>query len=1062
MIINILLSFLYNLYSQPMKTKLLKILPFIFLFVLHLSWAQEKTVIGKVNDNSGLPLPGVNILIKNTSTGTQSDFDGKYSIKVASGQTLVFSYVGFKKQEISVTNQNSINVTMVEDASNLDEVVVTALGIKKEKKALGYAVTAISSEALEQKANGDITQILRGKAAGVNIISASGLSGAGSSVVIRGLTSTGNNQPLYVVDGVRFNSATNGSGFSGTSRSLDLDPNNIANINVLKGLSATTLYGADGKNGVILITTKAGKASGTVNEKMEVSLTASTFVNEIASLPDYTNQRGQGYYDAFYNFFGNWGATFGRPGYGNVDENGQVPHPYGLNSAPFQDGFPELADSKVDYKNYKSQENFYRSGVVKNYNVNINGGGENVSYNVFLGNLEDQGFLPGNILRRNTLSVGGNAKLNNGITINSTLNYAGTDFDSPFTFDIFDALEQLPRSIDLAGFPSQHPITGQEISFQNTVSNPYWVVNNTKIEENTTRVYGQFSVAYPITDWLGISYRYGKDVSIEQRKVYENAGNVGGGLGELDTSTRRQELTNHSLLVNIDKRFWEDNIGLSFNAGADLTRTVETYDIAQSTEQTVFGSVEHNFFASHNAFSGNYALNRPGILAQATLDYKNFVYLTGSARNDWTSNFVNNSQFYPGVGISFIPTEAFAGLKGDALNYFKIRANLGSSADFNVPGSSLFGSFVPYPTGQLVNTDSNSFVTANGDVIPTNSVSNQLANKDLGPALIKEFEVGFESKLWKNRISLDFSYFKRTTSDLIFDRQLDPSTGFTNTPRNVNEFQVNGIEIETNITAIESENFSWDIGGNFTKNDSEVTALEEDRFAVTTFGTVGNYLIKGEPVNVILGEVIATDENGNYLLDGRDYIIATDIEIIGDPNPDWVASMFTAIKYKNISLTGNLQYRKGGDIYSSGARNLLGRGLTTDTDNLQNAGYVLPGVLQDTGEPNNVVISAGDAYFNIYNNGADTFGIFDGTTIRLQELALSYKFSSKTLEGSPLGSLSFTLTGENLYYNAINIPKGLNIDTNSIGTGVNSNGAGIEGGASPSSKRYGFSVKASF
>ncbi len=1030
----------------------------LMFFNITVVLAQEKEVTGNVTDDQGAPLLGVNIVVKNSEIGTQTDFDGNFTLSVPTGRTLVFSYLGFKTQEVPVTAQTtSVDVVMLADTEELDAVLITALGIKKEKRALGFAVTALKAEDLEQRATGDITRILQGKAAGVNIVSASGLSGTGSSVVIRGLTSTGNNQPLYVVDGVRFNSNTNGTGFSGTSRTLDLDPNNIETVNVLKGLSATTLYGADGKNGVIVITTKAGRKGGNFNKKMEVTLTSSTFINELASLPDYTNERGQGYYDAYYNFFGNWGATFGRVDFGNIDSNGQISHPYGLNSAVFQDAFPDQIESRVDYRNYRSQEDFFRQGIVQNTNINVNGGTSNVGYNLSLGNLEDKGFLPGNVLRRNTISVGGNANLANKISVSSTLNFSDIDFTSPFTGPIFTALYNTPRSIDLEGWPSQHPLTGEEISFQATSRNPYWVLGNTRIEEDVTRVFGQVSASYSFADWLSVTYRYGADISVEQRKLYENRGNVTGGLGTLTTSSRRQELINHSFLVNFDKRFADDRIGLSVNAGVDISRTEEKFEATTSTDQTVFGAAEHDFFAEQAATSARFALNRPGVFAQFTLDYGKYLFLTGSARNDWTSNFVNNSQFYPGIGLSFIPTEAFDGFKSDVLGYLKLRANYGTSADFNVPG-------LNYPTFQTITQDSNAFITANGEVIATNNISNTLANRDLKPALIEEYEYGIESKFWKNRISFDVSYFERVTSDLIFDRQLDPATGFISTPRNVNEFEVKGVEIEMNVTALKSKNddFTWDIGGNFTSNESEVTSLEEDRFAVATSGTVGNYLIEGEPVNVIMGTVIDTDENGNFLLDGRDYIIAEDIAVIGDPNPDWIASMFTAINYKNFSLTANLQYRKGGDIYSATARSLLGRGLTSDTDGINNVGFVLPGVIADTGEPNNVVISSGDAYFNLYNNGSDQFGIFDGTTIRLQEVALSYRFGSKVLEKTPLGSLSITLTGENLFFKALNIPDGLNIDTNSIGTGVNSNGAGIETGISPSARRYGFSVKASF
>ncbi|MFT6049932.1 SusC/RagA family TonB-linked outer membrane protein [Patiriisocius sp. Uisw_047] len=1045
-----------------MKTTFYYVIGLFFMLSASIGLAQEKTVTGLVQDSGGLPLPGVNILVKGTSTGTQSDFDGNYTIKSAVGQTLIFSYIGFLSQEFAVTAAtNSITVSLNEDAAQLDEVIVTALGIKKEKKALGYAVTALSSEDLENKANGDITKILRGKAAGVNVINASGLSGAGSSINIRGISTTGDNQPLYIVDGVRFNSQTNGSGFSGTSRSLDIDPNNIESVNVLRGLNAATLYGSDGRNGVIVITTKAGKLGGNRNKKTEVTVTASTFVNEIASLPDFTNQRGQGYYDAYYNFFGNWGATFGRTDHGNIDSLGQTSHPYALNSPVFVDGFPDQEDARVDYKNYKSQENFFKTGVVKNINVAVNGGSENVGYNVSYGNLADEGFLPGNNLSRNSISLGGNANLSNKFSVSTTLNYSNTDFTSPFTGPIFTGLLNTPRSIDLAGFPSQHPLDGREINFQNAsgASNPYWYVNNSKIDEEVDRTYGQISATYAFNDKFTATYRYGLDTSIEQRRTFINRGSTDASniTGGLTTSTRRQVYTNHTLILNYETRFKDDFFGFGINGGADVFRNEESLEGSSSTEQTVFGRDQHGFFAASAGFSNEYAINRPGVFTQLTFDIDRYLYLTASARNDWTSNYVDNSQFYPGLGLSFIPTAAFEGLKSDALTYLKLRAGYGSSAIFDIPGGNR------YPNTQLLSSTANAFVAANGDVINTDSVSNNLANSELGPALVTEIEFGVEAKLFKNRVSLDASYYTKKTTDLIFNRELDPATGFTDSPLNVNEFESSGIELEMNVTVIKTENFSWDIGGNWTATDSEVTDLDVDEFRFTDAGgDLGNYLIEGQPVGVIKGSVVATNEAGQLLTNGRQYEIATDAEILGDPNPDWVGSFFTALQYKSLSLTGNLQYRQGGAIYSTTARSLLGRGLTTDTDNLQNVGYVLPGYNTITESENDIVISAGDAFFNEYNNGADEIGIYDGSTIRLQELALTYTFTDKALDKTPFGKFSISLVGENLYYNAINTPDGLNLDPNSIGTGVNSNGAGIEGGTSPSSRRIGFNVKASF
>ena len=296
-----------------MKTKFSGILTLLLAFVVQFTFAQEKTISGTISDESGMPLPGVNIVVKGTANGTQSDFDGNYSITANVGNVLVFSYVGLKTIERTVGAANTINVTMQEDAAVLDEVVVTAQGIKREKQALGYAVSEVASESLEQRSEGDIARVLSGKASGVRIQQQSGVSGSGTSVIIRGFNSfSGSNQPLFIVNGVPFASDTNAqgnfvNGNNGSSRFLDLDPNTIENVQVLKGLAAATLYGTDGRNGVILITTKAGSSGQTGAKKTEITVSSSLFLNEIASIPDYQNEWGGGFDQAFGWFFSNWG-----------------------------------------------------------------------------------------------------------------------------------------------------------------------------------------------------------------------------------------------------------------------------------------------------------------------------------------------------------------------------------------------------------------------------------------------------------------------------------------------------------------------------------------------------------------------------------------------------------------------------------------------------------------------------------------------------------------------------------------------------------------------------------
>ena len=309
-----------------MRTKLNGILTLLLAFVVHLSFAQEKTISGTVSDQDGLPLPGVNIVVDGTTTGTQTDFDGNYSINASAGQTLLFSYIGQRDVRINVGADNTINVQMQEDAQALEEVVVTALGIKREKQALGYAVTEVGEEDLEQRPDGDVARVLQGKASGVQITQQSGLSGSGTNIVIRGLsTFSSSNQALFIVDGVPFSTDTNSqgrqgdrndfvNGNNGSSRFLDLDPNSIESVNVLKGLAAATLYGSQGRNGVILITTKGGSARQGGPKKTEITVTSSVFINELASLPDYQDEYGNGFDQSFGWFFSNWGPSFRREG----------------------------------------------------------------------------------------------------------------------------------------------------------------------------------------------------------------------------------------------------------------------------------------------------------------------------------------------------------------------------------------------------------------------------------------------------------------------------------------------------------------------------------------------------------------------------------------------------------------------------------------------------------------------------------------------------------------------------------------------------------------------------
>ena len=1068
-----------------MKTKFSGILTLLLAFVVQFTFAQEKTISGTISDNSGMPLPGVNIIVKGTANGTQSDFDGNYTINSSVGAILTFSYVGLKTVERTVGAANTINVTMEEDASVLDEVIVTAQGIKREKKALGYAVSSVDAEQLEQRAEGDIARILQGKTSGVDITQTSGTSGSATNIIIRGYsTISGSNQPLFIVDGVPFAGDTNqqGSFVQGqtqSSRFLDIDPNNIANVSVLKGLAATTIYGQEGRNGVILITTKGGSIDG-ATKKNEITLTQSVFFNEIASLPDYQNNYGGGFHQNFGFFFSNWGPNFNVRGRSGISADGTVSHPFTrFASQANKDAFPILSapGSRYDYKAYDNVGRFFRTGTISSTSLNIAGTSEKVSYNASYGYLDDQGFTPGNGLRRNNFSFGGRAELSNNFTVNATINYTLTDYTTPpiaASFgsgsfsnagsSAFGDVFYTPRSVDLNGLPFQNPATGGSVYYRsgNDIQNPRWTIANAQDSQKVNRVFGGATLNYKFNDNISVLYRVGIDNFNTINQSYQNKGGVDGStLGFLQTSSVVNTIWDHTALASFNYTL-SDDFSIDFNVGANSKRTTFSQQGVFSTGQIVFGVVKHfNFTSQSNSspFTGNIQFdsfqNILGIYSTATLGYKNWAYLTVSGRNDWASTLEsgNNTIFYPSASGSLIITQAFPSIKDIGLNYLKLRSGYGESAGFPSP----------FSTRNTLGLNSQAFVDRNGNVISTNFVSNRLGNPNLKAESISEIEVGIESKFWNNRASLDVSIYKKKTNDLITDRTLDRSTGFSVTRINAGELETKGIEIDYSITPFQTDNFSWDVSGNFSAYESTIISLPDgiDRLGIAGFASPGNFAIAGEPYGVILGAAVTRDANGNAVINsGGDYLVDNSPSIIGDPNPDWTTNLVNTLSYKGLSFSMQWSYRHGGDIYSRTAAVLVGRGITTDTDFDRTQTLILPGVTQ-TGVVNTKQITATRAYFNNLGFGADDLKIWDGSTIRLREVSLSYRLSNKMLDKTPFGSVSFTVSGQNLWYRAVNFPPGTNFDTNVAGTGVG-NGLGMDFINGPSSKRYGFSLKATF
>ena len=719
----------------------------VFLLSAQVAMAQ-KAVTGVVSDSDGIPLPGATVLVQGTTTGVTTDFDGNFSINVSEGQSLEFSFVGYDTAVVTVGAGNVINISL-SLGTQLEEVIVTSLGITREKRALGYAVSEVDESQIEQRASGDVARVLAGKASGVQVTNQGGISGSGTSVMIRGMsTFSSSNQPLFVVDGVPFQSDTNAmggftSGNNGSSRFLDLDPNNIESVNVLKGLAASTLYGSQGRNGVILITTKAGTtSSGAKAAKNEITVNTSYFVNELAMKPDYQNQYGNGFNQNFGWYYSNWGPSFdkeGPAGWGKQSQiNGTVSgqpgylkHPYNSNlNARFlaRDLLPLLGlsmDSLWEWKPYDSVGDLFQPGDIINTNINFRGRSDDgkFSYNVNYGNLDDKGFTPGNTLRRNTLSVGGRAVLSNKFTVSGTMNYTNTVFKSPpiaaayssgaSDSSLYGNVFYTPRSVGIGDLPYAHPITGASIYYRssNGIQHPLWTVNNTGDGQNTQRVYGGASVQYDISDNLNLKYRYGYDIYSEDNTSYQNKG---GQDGSLETQSGMYEKWNntssridHQVSLNGDFEL-DSDWDLTFNVGA--TSNARNYDRngARSTGQNVFNVLRHYNFNSQEEIEYLSRRNVTGVYGQAALDYQDYLYFTLASRTDWVSNLSeeNRSITYPSASVSFVPSSIldFGNLP---IDFLKVRASYGTSATY--PGG--------YPIASVLSLNTKDFRIDGTDVI---------------------------------------------------------------------------------------------------------------------------------------------------------------------------------------------------------------------------------------------------------------------------------------------------------------------------------------------------------
>ncbi|OUJ75534.1 SusC/RagA family TonB-linked outer membrane protein [Hymenobacter crusticola] len=1030
--------------------------------------AQNRTVSGRVTDRqSNEGLPGVTVLLKGTTNGISTNSDGTYTLTVpAQGGTLVFSSIGFVTIERAIGTENQVNVSLGSDSKQLNEVVVTALGIEKDTRTLGYATQEIKGGEVAQKSEPNVLNALQGKVAGVNITGASGLAGASTNINIRGITSLGgNNQPLFVVDGIpisndlnRTNGGPNGTlgGAQQSNRALDIDPETIASINILKGPAAAALYGSRASNGAIVITTKTG-ASAT--KKVEVTVTSGINFQRVLGLPDFQNDYGQGTSgvntttdgkgDIYTGQVTSWGPRFGT----------NPTRPNGL----------LLADnSLLPYRAYPNNiKDFFRTGRILTNGVNLAGNNGTSNFSLNVNNTDQKGITDESVLKRTSVQLSGGTTLQNKIKINGSVNFIQNNQTGPLQGNggsAFGQLGAVPRSLDLEGLPYTNA-TGGDIFFVNR-DNPNWILRNAPTSGNVTRFISIASVGYDFFPWLNVQYRAGLDSYDDRRKQSFAIGSTRVPLGQVYEDNYQYAEFTGDLLLNAKK----DNIfveGLNANLllGQQVNQRRRNNQYVQANQLAFTGLYNASIAGNYNGSGETSSLRRLlGYYADLSLAYKDYLFLEGTARVDQSSTLPvkNNTFLYPSVNASFVFTDAF-GIDSDIFSYGKIRGNVarvGRDAD-------PYQLETYYVSGSQGNNVASVSFPFNGVVgfTPNTTIGGGTALK---PEFTKSAEIGTNLGFFGNKLTFDVTYFKSVSSSQILAVTTPGSTGYLSRRTNAGRIDNKGWEVLVIANPVKAGSFSWDINANFTRLRNKVVEIAEgvERSSITGnafTGTIPSYA-KGYPYGVIVGNKKPTVTEGQY---AGQYIInpltglwANELtsQIIADPNPDWQGGVTNTFTYKGIAFSFLIDAIYGGDIASFTQATYKANGMLKETGRDRELPHIIPGVIANgdgTYRPNNIQIDA-QSYWSNQGTQSD-LNVYDATHYTLREVSLSYSLPKALLARTPFGGASFTLSGRNLFYIAPNANFFPEVNTQGAG---NIRGLDLQG--SPSASSYGAYLRFTF
>lgn len=992
------------------------LLSMLLLTVATVAFAQNITVTGTVTDaNSGESLIGASVLVQGTTTGAVTDADGKYTVTVPANATLVYSSIGFKTVAVEVNGKMSHSVALVPDQELLDEVVVTAMGISREKKALGYAVQDVKGDDLVKAANTSFSTALQGKVAGVDVTPSSGMPGASAKITIRGSRSfDGDNTPLYVIDGMPVastpdidtgNSVT-GSDYS--SRAIDIDPNDIESINVLKGQAASALYGMRASNGVIIITTKKG--SSAAKGAPEITFKTNFAADVLSAYPNLQNEYAQGSNGTYAPKTSlSWGPKISELAddskYGGNTDNTYTKE-YGKHPGKYY--VPQRAAAGLDPwatpQAYNNVKNFFRTGTTFGNSFSIAKNGDLGSIMFSLGSTNTTGIVPNTGLNRYNARIGADIKLSKNFSMGVTGNFVystlakSTGANDGLTATVYNA----PPSYDLAGIPSS--IAGDPYTQNNyrggSFDQPFWSTENNSHTEKSQRffgnAYGKFNTDFNSNGkhTLEVKYQLGID---SYSTVYSDIWGYGhsNDTGEADEWTYNSNELNSLATVVYN---WKINRNWNFNAllGNEIVyngkKTVETY----GTEFNFAGWNNINNLSSYKGYTSSGKYYSLGNFINLSADYKGMVFLNVTGRQDMVSSMPRNNRtfFYPSVSGGFIFTELDA-LKNKVLTFGKIRASYAEVGEaghyynsyYSVPtygGGFSSGTPVKYPIGSIV----------------AYTPSSTLYDPNIKPQNTKSYELGLDLGFFEGRITASYTYSNQKVVDQIFAVPLAGSTGYSQLVTNGGKMHTNAHELTLGFIPIQNPNFQWDIDVNFTKIDNYVDELAEGVESIFLGGFVSPQVRAGigDKYPVLYGASFLRNEKGQIVVDENGYPQVGDSRVLGSVSPDFQLGFSMGFRIYKLQLSALLDWKQGGKMYYGTQYMADYYGVSQKSADFRSGkGFMFewPAVKED-GTPNDIVIPADEAYeyFSCLNDIHEA-GVYDASYLKLREVTASYPIVSR-------------------------------------------------------------------